>query len=67
MYILGDIGNSETKIFLVSNRNKIVKKISFSSKEITINKLKKYLTKINLNSKILKRSYFVVLSHNALF
>ena len=41
MYILGDIGNTETKICLVSNRNRIVKKISFLSKEITINKLKK--------------------------
>ena len=27
MYILGDIGNSDTKLCLVSTRNKIVKKI----------------------------------------
>ena len=38
MYILGDIGNTETKIWLVSKKNKIIKKINFSSKEIT-NKL----------------------------
>ena len=25
MYILGDIGNTETKIFLVSKNNKIIK------------------------------------------
>ena len=39
MYILGDIGNTETKIWLVSKKNKIIKKINFSSKEITNNKL----------------------------
>ena len=48
MYILGDIGNTETKICLVSNRNKIVKKISFLSKEITINKLTKIFKKKKL-------------------
>ena len=34
MYILGDIGNSETKVFLVNINNKIIKDISFSSKKI---------------------------------
>ena len=34
MYILGDIGNSETKIFLVNSSNKILKNVSFSSKNI---------------------------------
>ena len=34
MNILGDIGNSETKIFLVDSKNKIKKSISFSSKKI---------------------------------
>jgi len=32
MYILGDIGNTETKLCLVSKRNKILKKITFLSK-----------------------------------
>ena len=32
MYILGDIGNTETKVFLVSSSNKIIKKITFLSK-----------------------------------
>ena len=40
MYILGDIGNSETKIFLVNSKNQIVKKISFSSKRLNNNFLK---------------------------
>ena len=39
MYILGDIGNSETKIFLVSKNNKIIKKIILSSNDINYNKL----------------------------
>ncbi len=33
MYIFGDIGNSETKIFLVNSKNKILKNINFSSKK----------------------------------
>ena len=33
MYILGDIGNTDTKIFLVSKRNKILKRITFISKK----------------------------------
>ena len=34
MYILGDIGNSETKLFLVNSKSRIIKDISFSSKKI---------------------------------
>ena len=34
MYILGDIGNTETKVCIVSKKNKILKKIIFSSKSI---------------------------------
>ena len=36
MYILGDIGNSETKVFLVNSKNKIIKHINFSSKKINV-------------------------------
>ena len=39
MYLLGDIGNSETKLCLVSKKNKIIKKINFSTKEINQKKL----------------------------
>ncbi|EDZ61009.1 type III pantothenate kinase [Candidatus Pelagibacter sp. HTCC7211] len=41
MYLLGDIGNSETKLFLVSKQNKILKKIIFLTKDINQKKLKK--------------------------
>ena len=34
MYILGDIGNSETKLFLVDTKNRIIKYKNFPSKEI---------------------------------
>ena len=34
MYILGDIGNSETKVCLVNSKDKILKRIYFSSKNI---------------------------------
>ena len=34
MNILGDIGNSETKIFLVNSKNKILKNINFPTKKI---------------------------------
>jgi type III pantothenate kinase len=43
MYILGDIGNSETKVYLVNSKNKIVGNISFLSEK--------------LNSKILNQKF----------
>ena len=39
MYILGDIGNSETKVFLVSSKNKIIKNINFLSKDVNEKKI----------------------------
>ncbi len=35
MLILGDIGNSETKFFLIDSKNKVKKRISFSSSLVT--------------------------------
>ena len=35
MYILGDIGTSETKVFLINSKNKIIKTTSFPSKKIS--------------------------------
>ena len=34
MYILGDIGNSETKVFLVNSNDRIVRQVNFISKKI---------------------------------
>ena len=58
MYILGDIGNTETKIWLVSKKNKIIKKINFSSKEITNNKLSKIFKKNNFKFKDIEKILF---------
>ena len=58
MYILGDIGNTETKIWLISKKNKIIKKIIFSSKEITINKLSKIFKKNNFKFKYIEKILF---------
>ena len=58
MYILGDIGNTETKIWLVSKKNKIIKKINFSSKEITNNKLSVIFKKKNFKFKHIKKILF---------
>ncbi len=51
MYILGDIGNTETKLCLVSKKNKILKKITFLSKSVNNNKLNNLFkkNKIHLN------------------
>ncbi len=57
MYILGDIGNTETKLCLVSKNNKILKKITFFSKKINNTKLnhlfKKNKLQLNKVEKIL--------------
>ena len=45
MYILGDIGNTETKLCLVSKKNKILKKMTFFSKSINNKQLSIILRK----------------------
>ena len=51
MYILGDIGNTETKLCIVSKNNKILKKITFLSKSVNNNQLNSLFkkNKIHLN------------------
>ncbi len=58
MHILGDIGNTETKIWVVSKKNKIIKKINFSSKEITNKKLSIIFKKNNFKFKYIKKILF---------
>ena len=57
MYILGDIGNTETKVCIVSKKNKILKKITFLSKSVNIKQLnrlfKKNKIQLNKTEKIL--------------
>ena len=58
MYIFGDIGNTETKIFLVSINNKIIKRISFSTKEINQVKLDQLFIDLIINYRKLKKILF---------
>ena len=58
MYILGDIGNSETKIYLVSSNGKIIKSINISTKKININILKKKIRKLTKDLKKINKILF---------
>ena len=58
MYILGDIGNTETKVWLVSKKNKIIKKTNYSPKATTNNKLSIILKKNNFKFKYVKKILF---------
>ena len=58
MYIFGDIGNTETKIFLVSSNNKIIKKLTLSSKNINYVKLDSLFVNLKIDYKKLKKILF---------
>jgi type III pantothenate kinase len=58
MYILGDIGNTETKIFLVSRNNKIIKKLTLSTKDINFAKLKKLFINFIVDDKKIRKILF---------
>ena len=58
MIIVGDIGNTDTKICLVNSKNKIVKKIVFNSKKINSSLLKKSLSNLNLKNIFIKKCLF---------
>ena len=58
MYILGDIGNSETKIYLVNSNRKIIKSINISTKKINIHILKKEIRKLTKDLKKINKILF---------
>ena len=58
MYILGDIGNTETKIFLVSTNNKIVKKLNLTTRDINITKLNRLFINLVTDYKKVKKILF---------
>jgi len=41
MIIVGDIGNTETKICLVNSKKKIIKRVTLNTKKINLSLLKK--------------------------
>ena len=58
MYILGDIGNSETKVFLVNKKDKILKNFYFPTNKININILNRKLSSITNNFKKIEKVLF---------
>ena len=58
MYILGDIGNSETKIFLVNSKDTILKNINFSTKKINNKILRSKLKLLVSDFKNIKKILF---------
>ena len=69
MYILGDIGNSETKIFLTNPNGRVFKRINFLSKDINnknlnikLKKIDKYFDKIEkiLFCSVVPKKFFLI-------
>ena len=58
MYILGDIGNTETKLYLVSKNNKILKKITLISKKVNIRSLNNLFIKNKLHFNKIEKILF---------
>ena len=58
MYIFGDIGNTETKIFLVSSNNRIIKKVIFSTNDINQFKLDKIFSSFKIDYKKVSKILF---------
>ena len=57
MIIVGDIGNTETKICLINLNNKIIKRFNLKSKDINFNLLKKKFKKIK-HKTVIKKCLF---------
>ena len=58
MIIIGDIGNTETKICLVNSKKKIIKRISINTNIITTKKLIKLLSSFDLKNKFIEKTLF---------
>jgi type III pantothenate kinase len=58
MILVGDIGNTETKICLVNSKKKIIKRITFETKSLNQVLLIRSFNKINLTNKSIKKILF---------
>ena len=58
MIIVGDIGNTETKICLVNSKNIIIKRVTLLTKKIDSSLLKNSLSILNLKNKSIDRCLF---------
>ena len=61
MIVVGDIGNSETKICLVNNKKKIIKKITLNTKKINLSLLNKSLAISSFDPKLINKCLFYIL------
>ena len=58
MIIVGDIGNTETKICLVNSKNIIIKRVNLLTKKISYSLLNKSLLRLGLKNKSIKKCLF---------
>jgi type III pantothenate kinase len=58
MILVGDIGNTETKICLVNSKKKIIKRITFETKSLNQALLIRSFNKINFTNKSIKKILF---------
>jgi len=58
MIIVGDIGNTETKICLVNSKNIIIKRVTLITKKINYFLLKKSLSGLRLKDKVIDKCLF---------
>ena len=58
MYILGDIGNTETKFFLVTPKYEIIKKLTYSTKNLNEARLNILFVNLKINYKKLSKILF---------
>ena len=58
MIIVGDIGNTETKICLVNSKNIIIKRVTIITKKINYTLLRKFLAILSLKNKVIDKCLF---------
>jgi type III pantothenate kinase len=58
MIIVGDVGNTETKICLINSKNKIIQRVSLNTKKINLSLLKRSLSKFNLKNELIDKCLF---------
>ncbi|NMN68105.1 pantothenate kinase [Candidatus Pelagibacter ubique] len=55
MIIVGDIGNTETKICIINSKNKIIRRIIIDTKKINSSLLKKSTSSLNIQNYLIKK------------
>ena len=58
MIIVGDIGNTETKICLVNSKKKVIKRVTLNTKKINTILLKKSLSNLKLQKRLINKCLF---------